>query len=427
MNKVFERFLEIEKELYTKHSLIKKNGINHILKILQRMGNPQKKIGKVIHITGTNGKGSVAYLCAAFLNELGYKVGIYTSPHVNFLTERIRINFKDISVEDFVRLYDYVLSFDKNLSFFEIITLIMLKYFEENQLDFSIIEVGIGGLYDTTNVVDGVLCFITSIDYDHMDILGSTLNDIAIQKSGIIKENSICIVGDVGLEQLEIIKKVAAKKNAIVIEADNFFDIVGMDDTRMIIKHRNSSKIFKSSIVGIKQTLNITMVLIGLKSLGIEIDDHIVEKALSNINIDGRFQIIKKIVNGEIKIFILDGAHNPGAIKVFLDNLVFFGFDEKKPHLIFSMLSTKDYNTSVKKIAESSIFKEITITSIENPKRLSPLLIADTLSKFSKDIDITIIEDIRFAILNSLKNDFICVVGSFYLVSDALKILREEL
>lgn len=428
MNDLSRRFWEIERELYTKHSTIKKNGIEHVLKILEKMGNPQKKIGRVIHITGTNGKGSVAYLSAAFLKELGYRVGLYTSPHVNSLTERIKVNFKDIPSEDFVRLYDYVLSFDKNLSFFEIMTLIMIKYFEENRVDFSVIEVGIGGLYDTTNVVDGILCFITSIDYDHMDMLGPTLNDIAFQKAGIIKEKSLCVVGDIGLEQMNIIKDVADKKNASILKTEDLFDIIGMDDTIMIIRDKKTSEIFRSSVVGIKQTSNISMVLTGLRSvLGIDIDSDIIKKVISNIKIDGRFQIVKKKIDNKIKTFILDGAHNPGAISVFLDNIKFFGFDKEKPHLIFSMLSTKDYITSIKKIAESYIFNSVTVTSIDNPKKLSPFLIAETISKFSKEIDITVVEDIKVAILNSIKNNCICIVGSFYLVSDALKILKEDL
>lgn len=424
---VLSRFLEVEKELYTKHSAIKKNGINHILKILERMGNPQKRIGKIIHITGTNGKGSVAYLTAAFLKRLGYKVGLYTSPHVRCLNERIKINFNDISHEDFLRLYEYVLSFERNLSFFEIITLIMINYFQENNVDFSVIEVGIGGLYDTTNVVDGTLCLITSVDYDHTDILGPTLNDIAFQKAGIIKENSICVVGDVAAEQFSIISSVAHKKNASLIKADDLFEVIGIEEDKMLIQNRNSKKVFRSSLIGVKQTLNISMVLTGLKALGIEVDELMFEDIISNIPIEGRFQIIKKVIDDKIKTFIVDGAHNPAAIKVFLENIRCFGFDKKNPHLIFSMLSTKDYVTSIKEIVDSSIFNYITITSIENPKKLSPYTIAQTIERFSSKIDLTIIDDIKIAIFHSLKSDFICILGSFYLASDALRVLREDL
>ncbi len=220
---MLSRFEEIKNILYTKHSLIKKNGIQHIVNLLNKMGNPHKMIGRVIHITGTNGKGSVAYLSSMALMSCGKKVGVYTSPHIRSLTERIKINGENISEEDFIRLYDYVVSFDENLSFFEILTLIMINYFAEQRVDFSVIEVGIGGLYDTTNVVDGELCFITSIDYDHMDMLGPTLNDIAFQKAGIIKNNSVCIVGEVGDEQFEIIKKVGLEHNATVLKAEIFF------------------------------------------------------------------------------------------------------------------------------------------------------------------------------------------------------------
>ncbi|MCX7905730.1 MAG: Mur ligase family protein [Elusimicrobiales bacterium] len=429
MEETYLRFKEIEKILYTKHSQIKKNGITHILEILNKMGNPHKKIGKVIHITGTNGKGSVSYLTASFLSSLGYKVGLYTSPHINSLTERIKINLQDISYSEFVRLYEYVVSFDSNLSFFEIVTLIMIKYFEENNLDFSVVEVGIGGLYDTTNVLDGELCFITSIDYDHMDMLGPTLNDIAFQKAGIIKNNSMCVVGDIANEQLEVIKKVALSKKAIVLKVENLFEIIGLNEKwQMVIKDKMTSEIFSMPIVGIKQTLNLSMVILGLSKIGLEINNNLIKLALSKLRFDGRFQIIETRLKNKVKLFIVDGAHNPAAIKSFLENIVFFGFDKKNPSLVFSMLSTKDYITSIKNISDKDIFKNIIITSINNPKKLSPFIIAETFSKFSSNTDITVIDELKHAINYATNfSDVVCILGSFYLVSDALKVLREDL
>lgn len=423
MSVIKSRFNEIEEVLYTKHSLIKKNGLKHILEILEKMGNPHKKIGKVIHITGTNGKGSVAYLSSSFLSNLGFKVGLFISPHIRSLTERIQINGFNITEADFVRLYDYVVSFDNNLSFFEIMTLIMIKYFEENNLDFSVIEVGIGGLYDTTNVVDANLCFITSIDYDHIDMLGPTLNDIAFQKAGIIKEGSVCVCGDIDNEQLNIIKSVALKKDARFIKVENIFDIEGLDDKwGMVLVNRRDGHKFRMLSVGIKQTINLSMVIEGLSALGFKIDYNLIEKTLNNFNCEGRFQIIDKFINKGKKVFILDGAHNPSAIKGFIENIKFFGFDKQKPSLVFSMLSTKDYKTSIRHLSESDVFPRIVVTSINNSKRLSPYLIAD---HFPNKHDITVIDDLKNAIYYaSNTSELVCVVGSFYLISDAIKILE---
>lgn len=418
-----ERFKEIERILYTKHSTIKKNGLHYIKAILEKMGEPQKKIGRVIHITGTNGKGSVAYLLAGFLSKLGFKVGLFTSPHIRSLTERIQVNGVNISEDDFVRLYDYVVSFDDNLSFFEIMTLIMVKYFQEKKIDFSVVEVGIGGAYDTTNVVDGELCFITSIDYDHMDLLGSTLNDIAYQKAGIIKKGSICVCGDIGDEQLGIIKEVALKNNAKFIKAQDLFEIKGLDERwNMIVVNKKDGVSFKMLPVGIKQTLNLSMVIEGLSVLGFRTDYKLITELFSSFGCEGRFQIIEKTIDGVRKIFIVDGAHNPSAIRGFLENMRFFGFDKYRPSLVFSMLSTKDYKSSINLISQSGIFNNVVVTSIDNPKRVSPYLLADHFY----GVDVTVVDELKPAISYALKVcDVICVVGSFYLVSDVLKVVGE--
>ncbi len=423
---MLSRFREVEEILYTKHSLVKKNGIQHIVNLLNKMGNPHKMIGRVIHITGTNGKGSVAYLSSMALLSCGKKVGVYTSPHVRSLTERIKINGKNISEEDFVRLYDYVVSFDKNLSFFEILTLIMINYFAEQKVDFSVIEVGIGGLYDTTNVVNGELCFITSIDYDHMDMLGPTLNDIAFQKAGIIKNNSVCIVGEVGDEQFDIIKKVGLERNATVLKAASFFNIEGLDNNfKMILKDTRNLKRFKMLPIGIKQPLNLSMVIKGLELIGVDINLERFYNMIENTNIDGRFQIIK--IAASNKTVILDGAHNVGAVEGLVENFHFFGLDKERWTLLFSILSTKDYKAIVKKLASSMLFDRIIITSVNSPKRLSPYLIADIFTECKADLDISVVDDSKIAFELALKNsDRICITGSFYLVSEILTFLSEK-
>lgn len=419
-----ERFKEIEQILYIKHSQIKKNGLEKILNILEKMGNPHKRIGRVIHITGTNGKGSVAYISSFILKEMGYKVGLFTSPHITGLTERIKINGIDISKEDFVRLYEYVVSFDENLSFFETITLIMLKYFEENNLDFSVIEVGIGGLYDTTNVVNGELCFITSIGYDHIDILGPSLQDIAFQKAGIIKENSICVVGDINGKPFDVIRDFANRVGGKLIKVENMYDIIGVNDNdRMILKDKKNGYLFEFGTIGIHQSMNLSMVITGLSSIGISVSSDMFSR-FKDLKIYGRFQIVKKIVDNSLKKIILDGAHNPDALKFFLENVKFFGFTSKNALLIFSMLSTKDYNTSVNVICESNLFKDIFVVPIDNPKRLDPIYIANIFSK-DDSIDITVFDSLEMAINLALKRyDNIYITGSFYLVSDALRILE---
>jgi len=422
MIKIEKDFDEIEKLLYTKHSQIKKNGISHIKKLLSKFNNPHKKMGHIIHITGTNGKGTVAYITSSILRNMGFNTALYISPHINSLTERIQINGKPITKEDFVYLFKKIEAYSHDLSFFEIMTLIAFLYFHD-RVDYSVIEVGIGGLYDTTNVFDETtLCFITSIGMDHTDMLGHKLKDIALQKAGIIKKNSVCVTGKHSSEIRRVIEEKCIGLNSRLIEVDDFFEIkkYNLDDNTMVVVNKNSGREFKMGILGIKQTFNLSLVLKGLNEIGVIADDDLLKKALININIDCRFQTIIKYIKDRKKTFILDGAHNPEAISVFMDNLKFFNINN--PVLIFSILSTKDYSEVIKIINNRNVFKRIIVCEIKNFKKLNPYLIADEFLKHKFDIDVSIIPDIDIALKKSTDiSDNICVAGSFYLASDALR------
>lgn len=423
-NSIKEKYLEIENLLYTKHSQTKKHEMEYVKNILDKFSNPHKKIGKIIHITGTNGKGSIAYIANSILIQKGFKVGMFTSPHINNLRERIQINGVYITEEEFVNIFDEIYNQSENLSFFEILTIMAFIYFERNKVDWSVIEVGIGGLNDITNVVENTsLCFITSVDMDHMDILGNTKIDIAKQKAGIIKKNSVCVIPPLDSEIFDIIDNKCKSEKAELLNIKPFFKIIGFDKNNgfMYIQNTLTDKIFKTNLIGIKQPQNISMVIHGFKKIGIEIDDDTLSKSLLKININCRFEIINK----NKKSFIFDGAHNKEAFNIFIENIVFFKIE--KPILIFSLLSNKDIKSIVDIIKNSNVFKKIIITEINNSKKLSPFYIADMLSG-SKDIDITVINDIKTAIKQAMKfSDNICVAGSFYLVSDAIEILRKEL
>jgi dihydrofolate synthase/folylpolyglutamate synthase len=427
-NNINSEYDEIEHLLYTKHSQTKKNGIEYIRDILRKMGDPHKRMGKIIHITGTNGKGSVAYITDAILRSMGYKTALYTSPHINQLTERIKINGNDISRGKFIELFHLVSKFSDKLSFFEMMTLIAFKYFE-NSVDYSIIEVGIGGMHDVTNVVeDTELCFITSIGLDHTEILGPTKRDVAFQKAGIIKKNSVCVIPDLQYDLTNIIDKKCKEENARLVIVNDFFRIesFNIDKKIMRVVNQKNGFGFDMNLLGVKQTLNLSMVLTGLSEIGMRINDDVLENAMSSISINCRFEVLRKKINGREKIFVFDGAHNPEAFSVFIDNLKFFGI--KDPVLVFSILLTKDHRTVLKELKDSGIFKKVIITEIQNPKKLSANFIADELSKFTSDIDITVESELDMALMNACSvSDNVCVCGSFYLVSDALKIVKESL
>lgn len=426
MSSISERYKKIEELLYTKHSQIKKNGLENFKKVLNDFSSPHKKIGKVIHITGTNGKGSVSYITMSLLKGLGYNVALYTSPHVNSLTERIQINSSYISEKDFVEIFESISDKINGMSFFEIMTLIAFLYFQ-NRVDYSVIEVGIGGMYDTTNVFDDTfLCFITSISYDHTDLLGPTLKDITIQKSGIIKKESLCVFPyTIDKSLKDIIVKRCIDVDAKFLEVSEYFNIEKFDlnEIKCYMRSYDGKYFFQTNLFGIKQKINFSMVIKAFEKLGFDIKNETLQRAFNNIPINCRFEIVRKNIGSLSKTFIIDGAHNPEAFLVFIENIKFFKIDN--PVLVFSMLSTKKYDEVAEIIAKSGVFKKIIVTEIKNPKKENVYKIADLIASKSKNIDVSVVEDIELALryASNFSNN-ICVCGSFYLASDSLKIIR---
>ncbi len=193
----------------------------------------------------------------------------------------------------------------------------------------------------------------------------------------------------------------------------------------MILKDKRNLNRFKILPVGIKQPLNLSMVMKGLELIGVNIDLERFYSMIENTKIDGRFQILK--IAASNKTVILDGAHNVGAVGVLVENFQFFGLNKEKWTLLFSILSTKDYKAVIKKLASSMLFERIIITSINNSKKLSPYLIADTFIKYTTDVDINVVDDPLLSFEFALKvSDRICVTGSFYLVSEILTFLNEK-
>lgn len=423
-------FKEIEKLLLSKHSVIKKNGFDFLYPVLEKLGNPHKNLGKVIHITGTNGKGSVAYLMASILKNSGYKTALYISPHIESIFERIQINGEKISEKDFVRIFNIVYEYSQKLSFFEIMTLIAFYYFAEKNVDFSVIEVGIGGLYDTTNLIEKKeICFITSVNYDHKNILGNTLEEIAYQKAGIIKNGSICLCPQFDKSVKNVILETARKNNGKVYFIRDFHKIekVYPEKNQMLLKNKISGESYKIGIMGIKQTLNISLVKKAIEILnekGYKISKKAFKNGIQNLKIHSRFEVLTLKSKGEKKYFIIDGAHNPEAIMSFTKMLDFIKI--KNPVFVFSMLIGKDYNEVLKLIEPKA--KKIIFTKINSNKALEPYILADEYQKLNPKADVSVISETSEALIAAMNSSkYICVCGSFYLASEALKTLKEKM
>ena len=332
------------KELLTSQGKFYINlGLDRMRALLNLIGNPQDKI-KVIHIAGTNGKGSVSAIFAEILKSAGYKTGLYTSPHLVEYTERIKINNSDISQEDFAFYTSEICTLaEKNnidLTEFEILTAVCFKYFYDKKIDYAIMETGLGGRFDAVNVIKkNELSIITSISLDHTDRLGATIKEISFEKAGIIKDNSVVIINENNLG-FEVIKKITEEKHSkLVIVKD------------IPIKYENgcnnaiiNGKSYTFSLLGLYQQKNLPLAVKGAQLLNIPEDA--IFHALKNVKWEARFEFIKE------KNLIIDGAHNPDGALELKKNLDFYFKDVKKIFL-YSSLNTKDYLTYAK-----NLFKE---------------------------------------------------------------------
>lgn len=292
-------------------------GLERMYAVMKLLDNPQDKLA-CIHVAGTNGKGSVCAALASILHCTGKKTGLYTSPHIFKYTERIQINGNPISDKDFAQ-YVFEISdlADKNnigLTEFEILTAVMFKYFYDNRVDIAVLETGLGGRFDATNIIKQNLCsVITHIDLDHTERLGDTIDKIAYEKAGIIKPNCPCIAA----QDISVLRQIAKTQNSRFITAKRY------DESECALK-------------GIYQKENISLAIEAIKTAFADISEEIICKGLSEVKHPFRFQYLKE------KNLIIDGAHNPDGMKNLIASLDKY-YPDKKRRFIFGCLNTKDY------------------------------------------------------------------------------------
>ena len=391
-----------------------KPGLERITEILNHLDNPQAKI-KYVLIAGTNGKGSVASILSNILMYNGYKTGLYTSPHLISVTERIKINSKDISKREFDEVLGVV--FDlcektvKKLSYFELVTASAFVYFEKQRIDIGILEVGMGGSWDATNVVTPLVSVITNISYDHTEHLGETTQLIAKEKSEIIKENIPVVTGVSGNEQEVFVDKASETNSDLYVLGSEFnykrtetgeFDYLGID---------NQISNLTSNLAGSHQIINSALALAVLELLGrdykIDIDFENINEPLNSVQNNGRFEIVN--VNPAM---ILDCAHNADAASALVNTLNEF-CPHRKYVFLLSMLKDKDHENFISTI--SSKASKIVITKIPNERGAE----AEQLFKVSKLYveDTEIIYDYKES-LEYVKylNKPACITGSIYLI-----------
>ena len=314
-------YLEVTKDITSVGKFHICLGLERIASILDLLGNPQDRL-RCIQVAGTNGKGSVCTMLSSVLKEAGYKTGLYTSPHIYDYTERIKINDTDISKEDFARYYSDVITVAQNNDIepteFEILTAMMFKYFADNSVDIAVVETGLGGRFDATNVLKTNVCsIITHIDLDHTDRLGKTKDEIAFEKAGIIKKNCPLITG----MGYEAIRDKADDENSMLIFVSPFV-------TQEFLN--------ALALKGLHQAENLSLVLTAIQHLFKDISDKQIIEGLKQVKHPCRFEFFAD------KNLIIDASHNPNGIQALRTNLDYY-YPNQERRFIFGALKNKNY------------------------------------------------------------------------------------
>jgi len=401
------------------HSLLVfgiKPGLERINILLERLGKPQDKI-KFIHIAGTNGKGSTSTMLANALISAGYKTGLFTSPYVFDFCERIKTDGENIPKSDLADIVSRIKPVIENLSEsgiviteFEAITAAALLYFYEQKCDYAVMEVGLGGRFDATNVIKRPeVAVITSISKDHTKILGDTVEKIAFEKCGIIKENSTVVTTSLqDKEALKVIEKTAREKSSLLITAD-------FDSVRIISESKNGTEfVYKDnkyfvSLEGRHQVENAIGVIEAARQIeGVKEKDIVF--SLKNTVMHGRMELIGDNV-------LIDGGHNEECSKA-LSAVLESEFFDRDITAVIGMMADKDCEKYLSNVLPHC--KRVIFTKPDNPRSEDPERLCDYSKKYIDKIDVEI--DPKIAYHRAVESSpFVLVCGSFYLISDIFK------
>jgi dihydrofolate synthase/folylpolyglutamate synthase len=422
-----QRYLEVINYLYSLQRFGIKLGLHNIERLLKLLQNPEEKFTS-IHIAGTNGKGSTSSFIASILSSSGYKVGLYTSPHLVDFTERIRINGAPISRERVIE-YVEILRDEINLlraTFFEVTTAIAFKYFADEKVDFAVIEVGLGGRLDSTNVIKPAVSVITTVSFDHMDVLGEAIEQIAFEKAGIIKEGIPCVTGCEDEKALDVIKKVANEKKSELVVLDEVakFELKEIDEKSVKFDLKTRSNFYSDLVAGVGGSFQVRN-----SSLSVLAYEKLCELGLakfkSDFVYDGLLNVVKfSGLRGRLEILkekpkvVADVAHNYPAICQLVSELG--NFKRKGTLVLFGVMKDKEYEKMIKKLSEVVDF------AVATQPKIGRALNCKTIAEIFKRNNVEAIEipdsdkAYDFILDEAGEDDLILVTGSHYLVGEVI-------
>lgn len=402
-----------------------KEGLENTFALDKHFNHPHTKY-RTIHIAGTNGKGSCSHTLASILQEAGYKVGLYTSPHLVDFRERIRVDGKCISRERVCRFVEEEKSFFEPLhpSFFELTTALALKYFEEQNVDIAVIEVGLGGRLDCTNIISPILSIITNISFDHTQFLGNTLEKIACEKAGIIKSNTPVVIGEATPETRLVFCKKATDKNAKITFAEdcNFITSSKAADNGGRTYKLNNGTTLTGELSGDYQEKNMNTILCAcseLRKLGIIGSEQAIKDGINNVventGLMGRWQTV-----GRKPLVVCDTGHNVGGWTYIAPQIKRQKCDNLR--IVFGMVDDKDINNVMNLLPSNAIYYW---TQAKTKRAINANIVAETGLKHNLKGEAfdNVADAYAKAFGEATENDFIFIGGSSYVVSDFLEFL----
>ena len=403
-----------------------KPGLERITALCEALGNPQNKL-RFIHVAGTNGKGSTSSMLASILQSAGYRTGLYTSPYIRTFCERIRVDGENIPKEELAALTERIRpiadAMEDKPTEFELITALAFSYFEACACDVVVLEVGLGGRLDSTNVIENTaLSIITGIDFDHTALLGNTIEEIAYEKAGIIKEQRPVLFGTSHGAAYDTVEQVALEKNAPFCAVDRSSYLqknATLEGTTFDYLHYTDMHL---PLLGAYQPYNATLVLTAielLKEQGFAIDDEAVRNGLADVRWPARFELLSRH-----PIIIYDGGHNPEGVRAAVASVREY-FGNQRVNILSGVMADKDREEMIETI-KPIVARAFTVTP-NNPRSLAANEYAAQLASY--DISATsyasVAEGVRIAIESSIKENIPLVcLGSLYLYEEVEAAVR---
>lgn len=410
-----------------------KMDLQNIKALMKYEGNPHERL-KVVHVAGTNGKGSTCAMVSSILTSMGYKIGLYTSPHIVSFTERIKIDGEPISEEEVEKLVEFFRPeiIKLRATFFEATTAMMFKYFADSKVDYAVIETGLGGRLDSTNIVDPLISIITGIGFDHTEILGDTLEKIAFEKAGIIKPGRPAVVNVQPESLKEVFRTAGLQKGSQVFFVDEnslYSDaVMNIDDSTF------DSSVFgiaypqvKIGLGGEHQIQNCLTALSALHLLnesGVQMDSKAIYAGLDRITNNtghrGRLEIISRD-----PFVIVDVAHNPDGINAIMKSLAVL--NGRKGILLFAAMRDKDVTSMLNSLRER--FGTVILTSLQSGRSMN----VEELKKLSDNIKLSSqvfdnsSEALRAALTQIDNDSFLLITGSHYLAGETMPLLENSI